>query len=302
MFQHGNVYSVLPTPFHPDGSIDHESLVRVVELYLKAGVHGLTALGVTSESARLNDKEREEVLHTVFKTVRGRVPVVVGTSADSLAICLEYSKIAVEAGASALMVSPPRMPKLNSAAVFRHFHSLAESVAVPIVVQDYPVVSGYTMEPALLVEITRSLPSARTIKLEDAPTPLKIAKILEVTPDLEIHIFGGLGGMYLLEELMAGAVGAMTGFAYPEVLIEVAGLFTAGERKKAADVFYRFVALMRFEFQQGIGMAIRKEMLRRRGALTHSTVRPPGGNIDDSTIQALDEILEWAKEQGAKWI
>lgn len=302
MFQPGNVYSVLPTPFHPDHSIDHNSLVRVIELYLNAGVHGLTALGVTSETARLSDRERSEVLETVFKTVNGRVPVVVGATAGSLATCLEYSKTAIAAGASAVMVSPPRMPKLNSAAVLRHFHSLAEGIAVPIVVQDYPVVSGYAMEPALLIEIARDLPSARTIKLEDPPTPFKIARILDAAPEMGIHIFGGLGGMYLLEELMAGAIGAMTGFAYPEILVEVARLFFAGERTKAADFFYRFVSLMRFEFQQGIGMAIRKEMLKRRGALSHATIRPPGGGMDDSTNKALDQILQWAKEQGASWI
>ena len=117
---------------------------------------------------------------------------------------------------------------------------------------------------------------------------------------LELRILGGLGGVYLYEELLAGAAGAMTGFAYPEILVEVVRLFRAGKRDEAAQVFYRSVALMRFEFQEGIGMAIRKEVLRRRGAIAHAAVRAPAGSLDASTREALDRVLAWAgktKEQ-----
>jgi 4-hydroxy-tetrahydrodipicolinate synthase len=159
------------------------------------------------------------------------------------------------------------------------------------------------MEASLLVRIARELPSARTIKLEDAPTPYKTARVLEHADGLAIGIFGGLGGTYLLEELMAGATGAMTGFAVPEILVNVVRLFHAGEREKAADAFYRNVALMRFEFQEGIGMAIRKEMLRRRGAIAHAGIRPPGTPLEASTQKALDALLNWFLQQNTeiKW-
>jgi 4-hydroxy-tetrahydrodipicolinate synthase len=194
------------------------------------------------------------------------------------------------------------MPKLNSDAVVRHFAALAAAVDLPIVVQDYPPVSGYAMEAALLVRIAREIPSARTIKLEDAPTPFKTARILEKAEGLELRIFGGLGGVYLLEELLAGATGAMTGFAYPEILVEIVGLFRSGDRAQAADLFYRNVALMRFEFQEGIGMAIRKEVLRRRGAIAHAAVRLPAPPLDASTSEALDRVLAWGEAiRGKSW-
>jgi 4-hydroxy-tetrahydrodipicolinate synthase len=139
--------------------------------------------------------------------------------------------------------------------------------------------------------------TARTIKLEDPPTPLKIARVLEQSGSVTVSVFGGLGGVYLLEELMAGASGAMTGFAVPEVLVKVVRLFSAGDVRRAAEVFYGGVALMRFEFQEGIGMAVRKEILRRRGALATSTVRMPGPSIDPGTLAALDSVLQWFQQQ-----
>ncbi len=292
------VYSVLPTPFSADGDLDEQSLRRVVDLFVDAGVSGVTALGVTGEVARLTDDERRRVLDVVVDQVRGRVGVVAGTTAEGTRTCVAHSRDALKAGATAVMVSPPRMPKLNSDAVVRHYRTLAESVDVEIVVQDYPPISGFAMEPALLARIAQDIPRARTIKLEDPPTPYKTSRILEVCGDTKVRIFGGLGGVFLLEELLAGATGAMTGFAFPEVLVRVVSLFRAGKIDEAADVFYRAVPLMRFEFQETIGMAIRKEVLHRRGALASPATRAPGAALDRTTREALDRVMAWTRATG----
>ena len=299
---HG-VYSVLPTPFTSTSDIDGSSLRKVVDLAISAKVDGLTSLGVTSEVARFTEAERREVADIVLTQVNGRVPVVVGTTAEGLQTCIEYTKQAKAAGAARVMVSPPRMPKLNSDAVVRHYAALADAVDIPIVVQDYPPISGYAMEPWLLARIAREVPAARTIKLEDPPTPFKTSRILAEAKDLQVDIFGGLGGVFLLEELLAGAAGAMTGFAYPEALVDIVSRFKSGDIDGAAEVFYRFVPLMRFEFQEGIGMAIRKEVLRRRGAVADAIVRAPGAKLDANTLAALDRVLRWtARQEGASWI
>ena len=289
------VYSVLPTPFTASGDLDEASLRRVIDLFIEAGVSGVTALGVTGEVARLDDSERRRVLEVVTSHVNGRIGVVAGTTAEGTRTCIGYSRHAREAGATAVMVSPPRMPKLNSEAVVRHYHALAEAVDIEIVVQDYPPISGYAMEPALLARIARELDRARTIKLEDPPTPFKTSRILEQCGDVEVRIFGGLGGVFLLEELMAGATGAMTGFAFPEILVRIVTLFRSGQIDEAADVFYRAVPLMRFEFQEGIGMAIRKEVLHRRGALSSPATRAPAAQLDKTTREALDRVMTWVE-------
>jgi 4-hydroxy-tetrahydrodipicolinate synthase len=293
------VYSVLPTAFTSSGDLDDESVRRVIDLFIQAGVNGVTALGVTGEVARLDDRERQRVLEVVTSHVNGRIGVVAGTTADGTRTCINYSRHAKAAGATAVMVSPPRMPKLNSDAVVRHFHALADAVDIEIVVQDYPPISGYAMEAALLARIAREIPRARTIKLEDPPTPFKTSRILAALgTGEEVRIFGGLGGVFLLEELLAGATGAMTGFAFPEILVQIVDLFRAGRVDEAADVFYRAVPLMRFEFQEGIGMAIRKEVLHRRGALASPATRAPGAALDNTTREALDRVMAWVEANG----
>lgn len=294
------VYSVLPTPFQANGDLDEASLRRVIDLFISAGVNGVTALGVTGEVARLDDSERRRVLEVVVEHVQGRIGVVAGTTSEGTRTCIAYSRQAREVGATAVMVSPPRMPKLNSEAVVRHYKALADAVDIEIVVQDYPPISGFTMEPALLARIARETPRARTIKLEDPPTPFKTSRIIEAAGETSVRIFGGLGGVFLLEELLAGATGAMTGFAFPEILVQIVKLFRAGRVEEAADTFYRTVPLMRFEFQEGIGMAIRKEVLHRRGALASPATRAPGAVLDQTTREALDRVMQWVETRAVK--
>jgi 4-hydroxy-tetrahydrodipicolinate synthase len=297
------VYSVLPTPFTGQGDIDVPSIKRVVDLVVKAGVNGMTALGVTGEVSRLTDRERGVIVDAVVKAADGRAKVIVGASADGVRTCIEFTKEAKALGASAVMVSPPRMLKLNTESVVNHYKALAAAVDLPIVVQDYPPISGFAMEASLLARIAKEVPTARTIKLEDPPTPFKTARILAAAGDTKVAILGGLGGVFLLEELMAGAAGVMTGFAFPEVLVKVVALYRANKIDDAANLFYRFVPLMRFEFQEGIGMAIRKEVFKRRGVLTDASTRAPGPTLDPGTKQSLDRVLSWtAAQEGASWI
>jgi 4-hydroxy-tetrahydrodipicolinate synthase len=297
------VYSIIPTAFTDAGDFDPDSQRRVVDLFIDKGANGLTALGVTGEVARLEDHERASVLEVVVKQTAGRVPIVAGTSADGTRTCIAYSRQAKALGAAAVMVSPPRMPKLNSNVVVAHYKALANAVDLPIVVQDYPPITGFAMEPSLVARIAKEIPLARTIKLEDPPTPFKTSRILEASAGTPVQIFGGLGGVFLLEELISGATGAMTGFAFPEILVRIMKHWNAGERDAAADVFYQAVPLMRFEFQDGIGMAIRKELLRRRGALASAATRAPAGALDAPTRQSLDRVLKWVTSQkGMEWI
>lgn len=297
MLKLSGVYTVLPTPFDEEGKFDRASLGRAIDLFIDDGVSGLVALGVTSEVARITDRERSQILDASIALADGRVPVIVGATGTGLETCLDYCAEARSAGAQGLMVSPPRMAKLSSSYLLLHFAAIAEKIDLPIVIQDFPPISGYHMEPSLLVDICREVPHARTIKLEDAPSPYKTARIRELQNELdtpiEIDIFGGLGGTYLIEELIAGANGAMTGFAYPKILVRIVELWNDGKREEAVDFFYRHVPLMRFEFQEGVGMAIRKEILRRRGALAHATTRQPSARLDEPTRAALEHVLGW---------
>lgn len=293
----------LPTPFRAGADVDHESLGRLVDLALSLGVRSLGLLGAAGESARLTERERLAVTETVATRTGGRATLIVDTTADGVRTCIDFSRQVKAIGASALLVSPPRTSRVGVEWIVNHYRQLAEAVDLPIVVQDGVVQSGVSMDAGLLVRISREVPAARTIKLDDVPTSMKVARILAAATETRIDVLGGHGGQFLVEDLMAGAAGVASGFAYPEVLDRVVAEFRAGREEQAIDVFHRVLPLMKFEGQESVGIAVRKEMLRRRGVLADSSTRAPGIVLDEGMRTAIDRLLAWAARQpGNEWM
>ena len=237
---HG-IFNIVPTPFDESGAVDERSLRRLIDFVIDTGVDGLTILGFLGEAAKLSEAERSQVIDITVEVADGRVPVVVGATAAATDPGVAYARDAVSRGAAGLLVAPPRMARPNEAAVRRHYETLAEVVDVPIVVQDFPASSGVFMTPAFIGRLAADVPSCRYLKLEDDPTAQKVTAILAANAD--VRIFGGLGGNFMLEELQRGAVGMMTGFGFPEILVSIYRDFRAGEVDKARDTFYRYLPL-----------------------------------------------------------
>jgi 4-hydroxy-tetrahydrodipicolinate synthase len=187
------------------------------------------------------------------------------------------------------MVAPPAGLR-GEAGLVAHYARVAAAVDLPLVVQDEPVTTGVIMPPPLLARLAAEIPTLVAIKLEEPPSPAKLSQVLALTGG-HVGVFGGLGGLFFLEELGRGARGAMTGYAYPEALVEIYTAYTSGDRERAAAVFYHHLPLIRFEAQVGLGIGIRKEILRRRGAIRTAVVRPPAPTIDAQTWQELDELM-----------
>ena len=284
------VHWMLATPFHEDESIDGASMGRLVDKAVSSGCQGMVCLGVTGEAARLTDRERHQVAETVIQHAQG-LPVTVGTTAGSTAAAIDRSKEAQELGAAAVMVSPPPMGKPNPGAVIAHYSRLADAIDIPIVVQDYPATSGVHMSPDFIAELHSSVPAAQYLKLEDPPTPPKISAIRKLVGG-GMPIFGGLGGVFLLEELARGSAGAMTGFAYPEGLLAICRHVAEGDQAKAQEIFTRCLPLLLFEFQEGIGVAIRKYALHSRGLIDNPRVRQPGPMTTDETKAEFHRLVE----------
>ena len=220
------IFNILATPFTADYDVDYNSLKNLVTFQMDKGAHGLTILGVMGEAAKLSVDERKAVMDTVIETVDGAIPVVVGTSHQDTDICIELSKAAFGAGADGVMIAPPRMEDKSDDAIMALYSTIAETITDPIVVQDFPPINDVIMSPDLLARIADAIPNAGYLKLEDPPLMEKIGAIRERTDKFEI--FGGLGGMFLLEELKRGASGTMTGFAFTEILVAVFDAFNDG--------------------------------------------------------------------------
>lgn len=287
--QLAGVINILATPFDAEGRVDEASLRRLVDFQLERGAVGLNVLGIMGEFHKLSDEERRRVTEVVIDQARGRVPVIVGCSHTGTQVALELARHAQDAGAAAVMVAPPTNLK-NLDAVFEHYRQLASSLRIPVVVQDEPTFSGVLMPAAFLARICNEIPGCDYIKLEEAPTPEKITRLVPML-QREVGIFGGLGGVFFLEELNRGAAGTMTGFSYTEILVDIYEKFKQGDRAGAREVFYRYMPLLRFEFQAVIGLAIRKEMLYRRGAIADPRLRQPGPVLSESLLQELNDVL-----------
>jgi 4-hydroxy-tetrahydrodipicolinate synthase len=284
------IFNILATPFDPALQVDWDSLRNLVNFQIDKGAYGLTILGVLGEAAKLSVDERNRVVETVIETTAGRVPIVVGVSHPETATCIALSKAAFTAGAAGVMIAPPRMQNPTDEAVTALYSEIAASIDQPIVVQDFPPVNGVFMSPDLLATLAEKIPNIRHLKLEDPPLMEKISAIRARTDKYEI--FGGLGGMFLLEELKRGAAGTMTGFAFTEILVAVFDAFSDGRFLEAQLTFDRYLPLIRYENQPVINLTIRKELLRRRGAIATALLRDPFTPIDEGTHAEIDWILD----------
>ena len=211
------VCTITLTPFTEGGDVDLESIDSLAGLYLDSGVYGLTILGIMGEAHKLSDAERSMVVGRYIEAARGRVPVVVGCSAVATKVTVERAREAETAGAAAIMVAPPNNVK-NLDLVFEHYRRVAEAVSVPVVVQDEPVNTGVVMPAPFIARVINEIEGCRYVKLEEAPTTIKITNLIEKIedPDKRAGIFGGLGGMYFYEELARGAPGsALRGLGPP---------------------------------------------------------------------------------------
>lgn len=278
------VNPILPTPFHQDGRLDTASLERLVDLMARIGADGVAILGFLGEAHKLSGAEREEVVRTVVARAAGRLSVWVGVRALGTAGAVEQAEQAEALGADAVFVAP--IAPQNDDALYRHFRTVSEATSLPLILHDYPASFGLTLSVPLIARLARE-GVAPYIKLEDTPALPKVSAVIQASQGA-IGVFGGLGGQFFLEELDRGAAGIMTGFAFPEVLVEIHRRFRAGDRSGAAEVFHRTVDLMRYEFQPGIGLAFRKHVYRLRGTFESDACRPP------ATVPSERDLEEFA--------
>jgi 4-hydroxy-tetrahydrodipicolinate synthase len=277
------VWGVVATPF--SGStldVDETSLARLVEHYEQVDVTGLTVLGVFGEAAQLSTDERRTVLETVVDTVR--LPLVVGITSLGTAPTIEEVRHAKDAVGDRLAGAMVQVNSPNPVVLAKHLRAVHEATGAPIVVQDYPLVSGVAISAESLVTAIQDLEFVVGVKAEAPPTPVAVAAL---TAALDVPVFGGLGGLGLLDELAAGAAGAMTGFSFPEGLIACVDAWREGGYDRARDVYAGYLPLVNFEQQAKVGLAIRKECLRRRGLLLESSVRPPAASMPEALREQL---------------
>lgn len=283
-------YAIAPTPFHDDGRIDEASIDRLCEFYNRIGCNGITVLGILGEAPKLDAAEAELVAKRFIKSAAG-LPVVVGVSAPGFAAMRSLARSAMDAGAAGVMIAPS--PRLRTdEQIVTYFRQAVEAIGedIPWVLQDYPLTLTVVMTPDVIRRIVMDNPSCVMLKHEDWPGLDKISALRGFQREGSLRplsILTGNNGLFLDFEMERGADGAMTGYAFPEMLLEVVRLSKEGSRDAAHDLFDAHLPLIRYEQQQGIGLAVRKYILYRRGLIASDAQRKPGLRL---SAPAKDEI------------
>ena len=289
------IYPIVPTPFDSDGKVDLGSIERLVQYLMDRKVHGVAVLGALGEGQKLNGEERSSVIRHYRKLLPSDCGLVVGVRAPATELAKSMATQARDLGADALLLGPHNVQK--DQALLGYYLQVDETVDIPLVIHDYPAVTGITMSIELIAKMYEQGKNLNYLKLEDPPTGAKMQALAKLAgPDLKV--FGALGGMYALEELELGAVGIMTGFVFAGLLVELYDLVQSGKMDKAAELFYDFVPLNRWEFQPGIGISLRKEIFKRLGIFKTAVVRHPGAQAGEECVRQMWRMIEHLRAKG----
>jgi len=287
------VYVIAATPFSDHGALDLQSADRMVDFYLERGADGLTLLGIMGEAPKLTAEESFAFVRRVIARVKGRVPIIVGVSSPGLASMKSLAASAMDEGAAGALVAAPSHLRTDDQ-IFSYFESVAETLgAIPFALQDYPLASGVQIAPKVILRVAEALPTCVMLKHEDWPGLAKISALRAASDKgaRRLSILTGNGGLFLPEELARGADGAMTGFAFPEMMVDVVKAHRAGNGERAQDIFDAYLPLARYEQQQGIGLAVRKYVLAKRGAIASSALRKPRPALSPADIADVERLI-----------
>jgi 4-hydroxy-tetrahydrodipicolinate synthase len=292
------IFVVTVTPLDDQRNQDEDSYRGLIEYYSRAGVKGLTILGESAERDLLSEEERHRILSTTFELVGGKLPIVVGTGNESLQLTVQSSISAQGLGASAVMIPPPRSLKTgpgvpNEDAIFDYFSSVGDAIKIPMVIQDFPQTDRPKMSPMLIGRLNREISNAKYLKLEDPPTPLKLTRIREIVGD-SLKIFSAFYGRDSFWDLVHGAVGIMTSSPTPEYLVAMYDAYVAGDLKKAFDIYLNTLPLV--YYCNEVGLAVRKEVLVKRGVIRTSNMKLPEKELVDSQKKELADVLDWVEK------
>ncbi|MGP4806136.1 dihydrodipicolinate synthase family protein [Agrobacterium cavarae] len=288
------VFVIAVTPFNEDGSLDRASVDRMVDFYYEKDADGLTILGMMGEAPKLTQAESIEVARQTIKRSADKA-VVVGVSAPGLAAIGELTKAVMDLGAAGVMVAPPSSLKTDEQ-IIGYYRNVVQTVSadVPVVLQDFPLSTGIQISSKTLGVILEAHPSIVMVKHEDWPGLQKITDLrqAEANGRRRTSILCGNAGVFLTEEMQRGADGAMTGFPYPEMMVGVCRLSQEGRFDDAQDLFDAYLPLMRYEQQPGLGLAVRKYILMKRGAIASAAQRRPGAALSKTAIAEVEKLIE----------
>lgn len=286
------IFVILQTPFDKEGQLDEESFRREIEFSIRAGAHGLVAPAVASEFYVLSDYERERIASILVQETKGRVPVIIGTTAASKEQAVIFARHAEEVGANGLMAMPPHVMKANRERIYEYYQALSRATTLPIMIQNAPPPLGSSLAPTFMTQMCGEIERVCYIKEETLPTGHYITAILKASQGAVAGVFGGASARWMLSELERGACGFMPACHFTDVYVQIWEMWQSGHSEKARNLFNKLLPLINLEAVLSVSLC--KQILMRRGVFASANVRRPDGAVLDA--YDLKEMEECMKE------
>lgn len=283
------IFVIVVTPFTEGYELDEDSLRKEVRFCIEAGAHGLVGPANASEFPLLSDDERRRWLEIVISEAGGQIPVIAATTSGHTLPAVVLSRFAQQVGADGIMAMPPHIVHTDAAGCYDYYKALSEAVEIPICIQNYIGPVGTPMSAALLARMCRELAHVEYIKEETLPEPRQISATIAAAGDACKGVFGGQGGIYLLDEYRRGCVGNMPACQATDVQVALWNRLEAGDETGARRLFNQLLPLINYERLYGV--AVYKEILYRRGVFATTVSRYPGAALDEQDCAELDAIM-----------
>jgi 2-dehydro-3-deoxy-D-pentonate aldolase len=284
----------LVTPFDEDGEIDLQATEAIVERHIEAGVDGISALGSTGEFSHLTNPERRRFAEALVGMIDGRVPLVVGVGTTGTREAVDLARHAESVGADGVLSVSPFYWKVGEEALFKHFVTVAESVEIPTLVYNFPMLTGVDLSPALVGRLAAECPSIIGIKdtvKEYMHTVNVLREAKESRPDFTVLV--GFEDQ-ILPALLAGADGAICGLSNiaPELFVGLVRAFEGGDLAKATELHRRILPLMAIYTLSDPGLGAAKLAMKKLGVPLSPTVRGPALPAPPGSEETIEVTLE----------
>lgn len=275
--------------FKDNGDLDYESYTNLIRVLIKGGVHGVTLFAIAGEYYKLTEEEERKLVEiTVRECRKGGVQSIISITKHSSEVAAIWARFLQDAGADCLMLLPPFFLKPSAVAIIEHVRMVNNAVSIPIMFQYAPDQTGVTIDPEILIKMSREFKNIKILKIENKPPGKYVSKLKEEEPDIEIFV--GNAGYQMIENFDRGAKGVLPGCSMFDVYLKIYRLYIEGKRKEAKTVHNDLVVMLN-HIRQSVEMIIcfEKKILKRRGFISSDYCRKPDFRPDFYYLQLFDE-------------
>ena len=287
------IYPVLSLPFTKDKDIDYDSLSNLVNFCYKKGAKGIVIYGVASEFYKVTDEESREIIKAIIAENNKRMHFIVSVGKLCTETTIMQARFCNNLDVDGLMIVPPYFLPVSQKSLFEHYLNVANSVDLPIIIQDAPQNSGVNMDMDFYTKLAESAGNINYAKIEAPFSGPKMESVISATGG-KIRIIDGYGGNYFYEHLLRGACALMPGCTLVDRFADIYNKFEENKKDKAIELHTEILPLINLECQ-GIGeffVACEKLMLKHLGVIRSSASREPWTTLDKTTENLVIEYLD----------